>query len=235
MKGIFSVVGFVAVWTILTALTFGLAAFACAALVAYMFVGADARRTRVIGKLNSTLMQGEKVVTSSVQHRGFALMHRRVAVAITDSRIIIVRPGIFGGFRMSDIQWKDLRDVRIEENVLDGIFGSNLTFSHYNGGVGMMAVDGIETKPAAEIYARAQAEEQAWEEKRRVRGMEEVRAAAGGVVVHTAAPADRPVASDTPGPTNKIVEAIQQAKALLDAGVISDSEFQEMKSKILAS
>lgn len=197
--------------------------------------GADARRAKVEAKLNATLMQGEKIVASSVQHRGFALMRRRLAVAITDSRIIIVRPGLLGGFKMSDIQWKDLKDVQLEENVLDDVFGSNLTFAHLNGGVGGMVVNGIKTKTAAEIYARAQSEEQAWEEKRRVRAMEEVRAAAGGVTVHAAPQASPASGTAPPSGGNRIVEAIQQAKSMLDGGVISDAEFQEMKSKILAS
>jgi hypothetical protein len=237
LKGVFNIIGFALLWAFLAFATLGFGLLALAALLGYMFVGADARRDKVEAKLNGTLMAGEKVITASIQHRGFALTHRRIAVAITDSRIIIIRPGLFGGFKMSDIQWKDLKDVRIEENVLDSIFGSNLTFEHYNARVGWLGVDGVKNKPAAEIYARAQFEEQAWEEKRRVRAMEEVRAAAGGVVVHTgapaAAPARTPPAAAPEG--NRMVQAIQQAKQLLDSGVISDAEFQEMKSKILAS
>uniref|UniRef100_UPI0028AB2BBC SHOCT domain-containing protein n=1 Tax=Brevundimonas sp. TaxID=1871086 RepID=UPI0028AB2BBC len=94
-------------------------------------------------------------------------------------------------------------------------------------------VNGIRSDVASEIYSRSQSEEQAWEEKRRVRAMEEVRAAAGGVVVHTGAPA----ATAAPAPTvkNDMMDQIQKAKKLLDDGVISDAEFQEMKSKILAA
>jgi hypothetical protein len=55
--------------------------------------------------------------------------------------------------------------------------------------------------------------------------MEEVRAAAGGVTVHA-----QPQAQTS----NRMMDDIQQAKALFDTGAISDTEFQEMKSKILA-
>ena len=74
-----------------------------------------------------------------------------------------------------------------------------------------------------------QFEEQAWEEKRRIRTIEEVRAAAGGVVVNNA-----PAPSENKSGGNRMLEEIQKAKELLDSGAVSDAEFQEMKSKILA-
>ena len=76
------------------------------------------------------------------------------------------------------------------------------------------------------MYAKAQFEEQAWEEKRRVRGLEETRAASGGVTVGMGAGAGGAA-------PDRMVEEISKAKALLDAGAISDTEFQEMKAKIL--
>ena len=132
---------------------------------------------------------------------------------------------------MADIQWKDLKDAKLEQNVLESICGSNLQFQHSSGGVGWMGVDGVRSDVAAEIYSRAQSEEQAWEEKRRIRAMEEVRAAAGGVVVHTGTP-QAAVAAPA---GNRMMDEIQRAKKLLDDGIISDAEFQEMKSKILAA
>ena len=74
--------------------------------------------------------------------------------------------------------------------------------------------------------AKAQYEEQAWEEKRRVRGLEETRAASGGVSIG---------AMDRAGGVSgdRMVEEIRKAKELLDSGAVSDAEFQEMKAKIL--
>jgi hypothetical protein len=197
-----------------------------------ILVGAESRAEKAASIVKTTLMQGEELIAQAIQHRIFGLFHRREVVAITSSRIMIVRRGLIGGFKMKDIQWKDLKDVTIEQNVLESICGSNLNFRHLNVGVAAMSVNGIPHSAASLIYSRAQSEEQAWEEKRRVRAMEEVRAAAGGVVVHTNQP--QISAPQTSGGSRMLAE-IQDAKKLLDNGTISDAEFQEMKSKILAS
>lgn len=231
MKGIGNVIGFTLFWMVAALLTAGIALIPLGILLFLTFAGAEARANKASKIISTTLMSDETVVVQGIQHRVFALFSRRVTLAITNSRIIIVRRGLFGGFKMSDIQWKDLKDARMEQNVLDSICGSNLSFQHFNVGAGWMNVNGVNSDVAATIYSRAQSEEQQWEEKRRVRAMEEVRAAAGGVTVHTGQA--HGVAAVPAG--NRMLAEITEAKKLMDAGVISDAEFQEMKSKILAA
>lgn len=228
MKGISSIAVFVIALVALTVFTWGIVP---AVWLAAIFIGAPGRAVKAEKRISATLMTGETIIAQAMQFRAFAFFARRAVIAITTSRIIIVRRGLLGGFKMEDVQWKDLKDVTMEENVLPDICGSNLRFDVLNQPAGSLIVDGIPSSVAERIYAHAQAEEQAWEEKRRVRGMEEVRAAAGGVVVHAqpAAPAGAPAG------VNRQIAQIQEAKALLDAGTISDAEFQEMKSKILSS
>lgn len=197
------------------------------------YYGAQARADKASEQLSSTLMDGEYIEAEAIQHRVFALWRRRAIVGITKSRILVLRRGLFGGFKMVDIQWKDLENATIEQNVLPSLCGSNLKFKHLNAGAGRVEVDGVESDIAAVIYSKSQAQEQAWEEKRRVRKIEEVRAAAGGVVVHNG-PATASAAPSTGG-GNRMLEEITKAKALFDAGAISDAEFQEMKAKILAA
>lgn len=234
MKGIINICVYVIVaalaFTAIAIPTLGLSALAMIVLMLCTFLGASGRAAKAAGLTKTTLMSEEQIIAQGIQHRAFALFSRREVVAITNSRVLIVRRGLLGGFKMTDIQWKDLKDVRIEQNVMEGVCGSNLAFAHLNSGTGAMSVEGIASDVAATIYSKAQTEEQAWEEKRRVRAMEEVRAAAGGVVVHAPSPTSPPAA-----PTgNRMLAEITQAKALLDSGTISDAEFQEMKSKILA-
>lgn len=230
MKGIMSALAFASVIIAGSLFTMFIAVPVLALWIILIFAGAEGRAQKAFHQIKTTLMTDEQVVAQGIQHRIFGLFARRAVVAITNSRIIIVRRGILGGFKMSDIQWKDLADAKLEQNVLENICGSNLMFKHLNANALWMAVDGIDTETASTIYSRAQSEEHAWEEKRRVRAMEEVRAAAGGVVVHNA-----PQSNATPQAGNRMLAEIQEAKKLLDAGVISDAEFQEMKSKILAA
>lgn len=196
--------------------------------LAVTFVGARARARKATLRLASTLMEGEELLAEALQLRVFALFNRRALVGITSSRVIVVHRGLLGGFRMVDIQWKDLEDATLEENVLPSLCGSNLRFRHGNRTVAQIGVEGVTSGIASTIYARAQAQEQAWEEKRRMRRIEEVRAAAGGVVVNTPASPSVPAG-------NRMLDEIAQAKAMLDAGAISDVEFNTLKARILTT
>jgi len=202
-----------------------------ALLLFFTYYGSQARAEKASHQFASTLMSDEFVESEAIQHRVFAMWKRRAVIGITSSRILVVQRGIFGGFKMVDIQWKDLLNATIEQNVLPSLCGSNLRFKHMNSQAAPVEVAGVDSEIASVIYSKSQAQEQAWEEKRRVRRMEEVRAAAGGVVVHTG---HSQSGVRAPG-GNRMLDEITKAKALLDAGAVSDAEFNEMKAKILAA
>lgn len=130
---------------------------------------------------------------------------------------------------MQDFQWKDLHDAKISQNALSNLCGSNLTFNAISQAI---SVPGVENAAATAIYKKAQAEEQAWEEKRRIRGLEEKRATAGGVIINSGSAQSG--YESTAKVANSVTEEIEKAKKLLDSGAINDSEFQEIKSKILS-
>lgn len=227
MKGVISLLQAIGIWLLVVVLSLGVGAIALAVWAVLVFLGAPARADKANATLDKTLMTGETVIARAIQHRVFALFSRRIAIAITSSRILVVKRGLLGGFKMADMQWKDLKDVRLEQNILDAMCGSNLAFDSLLAGHPGIAVDGVPEAAASSMYAKAQYEEQAWEEKRRVRRLEETRAASGGVSIG---------ASDGLGggaSGDRMVEEIRRAKALLDEGAVSDAEFQEMKAKIL--
>jgi hypothetical protein len=224
MKGITHLATAVGIWLAVCVLSIGFGLIPLAIWILLVFLGSEGRASRAVAQMERTLMAGETLIVAAPQHRAFALFKRRAVLAITSSRVLMVQRGLIGGFRMADMQWKDLKDVRIDQNVLEKLCGANLSFDHLVQPAMGVAVDGVPLQTATAMYARAQSEEQAWEEKRRIRGLEEMRAQAGGVTLG---------ATGDGGGAERIVDDIQRAKALLDSGAISDSEFQEMKAKIL--
>ena len=193
-----------------------------------VFAGGPARAEKAKTKLQGALIKGETVVTTGIQMRVHALFTRRELIAITSSRLIQIRRSILGGFNMKDYQWKDLKDVQLSENTIPALSGSKLVFLT-NAGGRPIVIDGVPTAVASEIYSFAQGKEQEWEEKNRIRDLEERRAASGATVV-SMGNTDNNRSSNVDG----IFEKLQKAKALFDSGAISDAEYQELKSKVLS-
>ena len=213
----------------------GLAVVAALGFVYWLFVirGLEARKAKAVEKLMSTLMTNEQKLGDAIQLRLCALTSRRVLVAATSSRVILIKRPLLGGFTMEDYQWKDLHDATLAENLLPNLFGSRLKFSIRRDGQeqveGTLVADGLDARVASRLYTAAQDQEQAWEEKRRIRTMEEARASSGGITL-----GGYPGAGAAAAASASALEELERAKKLLDSGVISDVEFNEIKSKILS-
>lgn len=236
MQGLYNIISFIALISILLMSLIGIPLIPIYLFL--VFYGAKERADKAQKKLLNTLMENEQLIISGIQHRAFGLFTRRVIVGITDSRIIKISRGLFGGFTMFDIQWKDLRDAQLSENVLPKLCGSNLNFEYKMDNAkspnisGKIVINGIPTDTATLIYGKAQKEEQSWEEKRRIRDLEEKRSAAGGIILGANmgfGGQDHPKSA-----VDTVYLELQKAKQLLDSGAVNDSEYQEMKSKILS-
>src|SRR5690349_8159101 len=116
---------FVVLWVAVTVAAFlwlgvgGLAIVLVLAVAYWALVirGLEARRQVAIEKLASTLMTNEQKLADAIQMRLCALTSRRLLVAATGSRVILIRRPMLGGFSMQDYQWKDLHDATLSENV----------------------------------------------------------------------------------------------------------------------
>lgn len=198
----------------------------------FTFVGGSRRIDKVYAKLQDTLMEGEGLVSKGVDCRPFALFSRRQVLGITTSRVIRLERGLLGGFKMKDFQWKDLVDAQMSEYVLPSLCGSCLSFKTQF----MSLVFHPSSPVATEMYKFAQKEEQAWEEKRRIREMEETRAASGGVMFAgggISSPSQQ-ANQNSNSLSMSVADELVKLKNLMDQGVISDVEFNEMKSKLLS-
>ena len=184
--------------------------------------------------LQSLLIPGERLECYAVQHRLFALTHRRLVVGATSGRLIAVQRGLISGFTTRDIRWQDLRDAQLQV----GIFGATLTISadpgdDLAGATGSAVIHqfgGLHKANAQEVYRACQFQEQAWREKRRVRELEEMRARSGGVHLGAMAGAAAPGGDDgARSPQTRL----QRAREMLDQGLLTDAEYEQVKARIL--
>jgi PH (Pleckstrin Homology) domain-containing protein len=185
--------------------------------------------------LQGLLTSGETLEAWAAQRRLYALNHRRELIAATSGRFISLKRRLFGGYDSADIRWQDLKETRISA----GIFAADLILiaqssSDLNIGAEVNRVwsfDGLHKDQAQAMYRICQQHDQVWREKRRVRELEELRAKSGGVQISGASPG---YGSDAAGAESEPTRRLRQAREMLEAKLISDSEFESIKAKIVS-
>jgi hypothetical protein len=190
-----------------------------------------------LATLRSLLTAGESLEAWAVQHRLFALTHRRACIAATSGRFISLKRRLLGGYESADIRWQDLTETRISA----GIIAADLTLvaqssSDLNIGSEVNRVwtfAGLCKDQAQAMYRICQQHDQVWREKRRIRELEELRAKSGGVQFGSGGAAYG--AADAAGAESEPARRLRQAREMLDAKLISDSEFESIKAKIVSS
>jgi hypothetical protein len=198
-----------------------------------------------LDELRSVLVAGEEVVAVALQHRLYALTHRRHIAAATSGRFIFMTRGLFGGYAPVGVRWQDLREVSLSVGVFTATvvvtYSANLSDTAMGeAGDATIVAKGLEREPAAALYRVAQAQEQAWREKRRVRSLEEMRAQAGGVQIATGlyppqAPAESALAISAEAHGEGPAQRLARAKAMLDQRLITDAEYEQIKARIVGS
>lgn len=124
----------------------------------------EAGPERVYAPLDSMLVTGEKIQSTAMQRRLFALLHRRSVVAATTGRLIGMRRGLIGGFTPVDIRWQDIKSAHVKA----GIFGSTLRVTALTmpdlaigGAIRPFEFSGLRKGEAQAVYRICQAQEQA--------------------------------------------------------------------------
>ena len=188
------------------------------------------RLAQAITKLGSVLTPGESVEDVVFQLRLWALVHRRAVLATTDRRIIFFWRGLLGGFEMVDFQWQDVKNAHVREHFFPPYLGADIAIASKDGR--RVRLRGLDSEIARNIYSYAQAQEQAWREKSRIREMEELRAKSGGITLNGAGNALASPGGQRPG-ADDVTRKLKEAKELLDAGAISDTEYETIKARVL--
>jgi hypothetical protein len=151
-----------------------------------------------------------------------ALSIKKDSVVATSNRLILYQAQILGQAEFADFQWQDVKNATIKQGVLSTEFGVASV-------EGREAILGeLDKEQAKRLYSVCQQMEQEWREKRRIRDMEEARARAGGVYM-TPPMAEHSVSNEDP------VAKLARAKEMLDQGLISESEYDSLKARILSS
>ena len=195
----------------------------------------DLGLTTALATLQGLLTSGETLEAWAAQRRLYALNHRRELIAATSGRFISLKRRLFGGYDSADIRWQDLKETRISA----GIFAADLILiaqssSDLNIGAEVNRVwsfDGLHKDQAQAMYRICQLHDQVWREKRRVRELEELRAKSGGVQISGASPG---YGSDAAGAESEPARRLRQAREMLEDKLISDSEFESIKAKIVS-
>jgi hypothetical protein len=192
---------------------------------------------KALAQVSSLLVSGEKPLCYAVQRRLFALLHRRSFAIATTGRFIYMSRGLLGGFDPLGVRWQDIKEVSIRI----GVFGADLRIAALrqpdlpsaNGASVLVTATGLRKDQAQAVYRVAQGQEQAWREKRRLRELEELRAKSGGIQLPQQSSAGLPTggADGDSDPTARL----ERAKNMLGKGLISDSEYETIKARIVGS
>ena len=196
---------------------------------------AEARVVGLLGHVRELLVPGEQIEAWATQRRLFALWHRRVLVVATSGRLVVFARNLIAGYQMHDVRWQDLHSAHIRV----GLWGADLTIGHFESTDLAIAerpshsdaIRGLRKAQAEDVYRLCQAHDQAWREKRRIRDLEEMRARAGGVQIGAGAPAAALAAS---GSVSEPTERLQRARDMLAKGLITDSEYEGIKARIIS-
>jgi hypothetical protein len=187
---------------------------------------------KALADLHSILILGENVEAWATQRRLFALTRRRTLIAATSGRLIWLVRHLVSGFDVVNLRWQDLSEV----NLHVGIFSAELVIRadlatdlaiNAQPGSRLININGLRKEQAQAVYRICQAQDQAWREKRRIRELEELRARSGGMQI-SQGPASAVAGS------SDAVRRLQEAKQMLDSRLITDSEYESIKARILA-
>ena len=195
----------------------------------------EAGLERPLAQLRSVLIPGETVEAWAIQMRLFALTRRRLLIAATSGRLIVLSRKLLGGFDVTTIRWQDLEEVTLRVGMLSAdlaVRAGKATDLASLGAAGSQRVEfrGLRRGEAQAVYRICQSQDQAWREKRRVRELEELRARSGGIQVMAGAP----LGGTATAAGDDAVRRLQEAKRLLDARLITDAEYEAIKAKIVS-
>ncbi|NIK02962.1 hypothetical protein FHT04_003613 [Xanthomonas campestris] len=183
---------------------------------------------KILPKVSELLTRDEQVEYIAVQKK-MVMNLSPDAVVLTNRRFIVVYAKLFG-MTFRDFPWREVLDVHMSEQMLGATIMCRTTQGT------SASIDSLPKKQARRVYAYAQQVEESAYEKRQQLEIDKLRAAAGGVVVHApgAQGAAVPSQAGAVPATDDPVQVLSKLKQLLDAGLVTQDEFDAKKTEVLA-
>ena len=181
---------------------------------------------KVLPKVQEYCTSNEEVKYIAVQKKTLGVNFSPDCIALTNKRIILIRPKSFGlSLDFKDFSWMNVADVHMKE----GVFAATITIKTTSGQSDSM--EDIPKAQARRLYRFAQEMEETKKEERRQRDLEDKRAiAGGGITINT--PSHQPQATATP--VEDPMEKLTKLKSMLDMGILTQAEFDAKKADILS-
>lgn len=181
---------------------------------------------KVLPKVQEYCTSNEEVQYIAVQKKTLGVNFSPDCIALTNKRIILIRPKSFGlSLDFKDFSWMNVADVHMKE----GVFAATITIKTTSGQTDSMG--DIPKAQARRLYRFAQEMEETKKEERRQRDLEDKRAiAGGGITINT--PSHQPQA--TAAPVEDPMEKLTKLKSMLDMGILTQAEFDAKKADILS-
>ena len=181
---------------------------------------------KVLPKVQEYCTSNEEVQYIAVQKKTLGINFSPDCIALTNKRIILIRPKSFGlSLDFKDFSWMNVADVHMKE----GVFAATITIKTTSGQSDSM--EDIPKAQARRLYRFAQEMEETKKEERRQRDLEDKRAiAGGGITINT--PSHQPQA--TTAPVEDPMEKLTKLKMMLDNGILTQAEFDTKKADILS-
>jgi hypothetical protein len=181
---------------------------------------------KVLPKVQEYCTSNEEVQYIAVQKKTLGVNFSPDCIALTNKRIILIRPKSFGlSLDFKDFSWMNVADVHTKE----GVFAATITIKTTSGQTDSM--EDIPKAQARRLYRFAQEMEETKKEERRQRDLEDKRAiAGGGITINT--PSNQPQV--TAAPVEDPMEKLTKLKSMLDMGILTQAEFDAKKADILS-
>ena len=192
----------------------------------------DTRIQLAIEHLKSILIEGETLIAVSPQHRLFTifpfitgggnnfLFKRRDIIAVTSGRFIYMKRNLFGGYQLNDIRWQDVDNAVFYRGIFAADFkifkytSTDLTINKMNSY--FLNLIGYDIEKTQEVYKYVQKQEQEWREKRRIGTL------------------PQGIASVSSVEKKSVSERLSELKKMYEEQLISDSEYENLKAKIIS-